>query len=106
MGKAPEVPEEEPALSGTSSGSRCALDTGLEVAGSEVWPPSLTLQLCIAFTIRVQCMAQTALSGLCHLELRIRLPHMCTKLKLGDHAWSRVSLGFLRQSPSLFVPTT
>lgn len=51
----------------------------------------------------VQCTAQAALSGLCHLELGISLSHVCTgdiyKAQVKDRAWSWVSSGFLGQPP-------
>lgn len=57
MGKAPEVPEEERALSGTSLGSLYALETRLEVNGSVVWPPSLTPAVVHCLHVQV-CSAQ------------------------------------------------
>lgn len=62
VGKAPEVPEEERALSGTSLGSLCALETRWEVKGSAGWPPSLTPAVVHCLHVQV-CSAQ--LSQLC-----------------------------------------
>lgn len=62
VGKAPEVPEEECALSGTSLGSLCALETRWEVNSSVVWPPSLTPAVVHCLHVQV---CSTWLSQLC-----------------------------------------